>query len=114
MELRSILCVFMTSLLLAGVCQYMAFQDNFLFVAANRVTSIPGLTPIGSYEVEITKQLAYPVMSSLVVRITIPEWFDLKPIHILTIMDPMLPWELLFTGINATIVILVAILLTAT
>lgn len=114
MELRNILCVFMMSLLLAGVCQYTAFRDSFLFVAANRVTGTPGLIPIGSYEVEITKQFAYPVMSSLVVRITIPEWFDPKLIYIITIRDPVFPWELLFAGINATIVILVAILLTAT
>lgn len=113
MEPRSTLFVFMMSLLLAGACQYMAFQDNFRFVAVNK-TSIPGLAPIGSYEVEITKQLVYPVMSSLVVRITIPEWFDPKLVYILAIRDPKILSELLFAAINAAIAILVAILLTAT
>lgn len=114
MEVRSILCVFLMSLLLAAVCQYTAFRDNFLFVASARVARAPGITLIDSYEVEITKQLTYPVMWSLVVRITIPEWFVPTLAYVLGSEDPMFPWGLLFAGINAAIAILVATLLTAT
>jgi hypothetical protein len=114
MEVRRALCVFMTSLLLAGVCQYVAFRDNLQHVTLNRVITKRDPTPIVSYEVEITKQLAYPVMSSLLVRITIPEWFAPNLPYILNTTQAMILWELLFAGINAAIAILVATLLTTT
>ena len=54
MVVRSTFCVFMVSVLLAGMCQYMAFTDNSYHVTLNKVITQLEDISIVSYEVEIT------------------------------------------------------------
>lgn len=113
MEVGKTVCFFLASLLVTCMLQHKAFNDSLYFVSIQPVISPQLQGQNRSYQVEITKQITYPLMSSLLFRITIPQWFVPDLVPALGEFYPEFLRPVSFAVINSTIAILAAALLTA-